>query len=186
MYVNWDSQIEPISSLKWYKVDSFISYLHDVRQYLTQTIGKFSASYLPRSIEQVLPATANQRFPATESWLCEGLGEWSMKYDLLSLALNVALHPHRLERKYPEYETAGEVEYYCLMVINDLLHLLASPEEAQVVQRSVFEQKYGLRWAEESKTIGLPPTLSSDPVKVNTAVKRWKEDAENDDEEMNI
>ncbi|KAG1219976.1 hypothetical protein G6F68_021323 [Rhizopus microsporus] len=72
------------------------------------------------------------------------------------------------------------------MVINDLLHLLASPEEAQVIQRSVFEQKYGLRWAEEPMAIGLPPTLSSDPDKVNTAVKRWKEDAENGDEYMNI
>ncbi|CEG73740.1 hypothetical protein RMATCC62417_09063 [Rhizopus microsporus] len=65
---------------------------------------------------------------------------------------------NRLDRKYPEYKTAGDAEYYCILSINELLRMIASPELGEVIKQSAFEQKYALEWyddAEVAKSIGL-------------------------------
>ncbi|KAG1472748.1 hypothetical protein G6F56_001346 [Rhizopus delemar] len=149
MYNNWDTQSKHLFRLKWYKVDDLIKYLDDTRTFVTRTPGKLADTYLPTLVNQELPVDHNKRFPETEDWLCEGLGEWNVKYDMLQLALNVALSPNRLGRVYPKYKTQGDTEFYCVFVINELLQLLAAPEPSQVIKRHTFEQKYGFHWEEK-------------------------------------
>ncbi|ORE06209.1 hypothetical protein BCV72DRAFT_228662 [Rhizopus microsporus var. microsporus] len=158
MYTNWSSNSATFTTLKWYRVDTIASFLHELRQYIINTPGKFSATYLPKPPKSELPASVNERFPGAEGWLCEAIGDWNAKFDCLLLAANVMVNVNRLDRKYPEYKTAGDAEYYCILSINELLHMIASPELGEVIKQSAFEQRYALEWyddAEDAKSIRL-------------------------------
>ncbi|KAI9252449.1 hypothetical protein BY458DRAFT_358222 [Sporodiniella umbellata] len=149
MYVNWSSQSSFIACLKWYDINELIIYLQSVREFIIKTPGKLALSYLPTLNKKECPVDCDRRFPDGETWVCEGFGEWNTKYDMLCLALHVALYPNRLDRSYPHYKTQGETECYCIALINDLLCILASQEPGQMIKRFIFEQRFGLQWHEK-------------------------------------
>ncbi|KAI7901674.1 uncharacterized protein BX663DRAFT_513646 [Cokeromyces recurvatus] len=160
MYVNWEAKsIQAIETLKWYPITRVIEYLHELRRFIIETPGKYSASYLPQLIKTtsdtivdstsfyILPASRNKRFPSDMIYICEAVGDWSLKLDNLALAANIMVHTNRLDRKYPNFQEPGQVEYYALKLINELLSTIAS--QKNLCNQFIFEDKYGLQWDEE-------------------------------------
>jgi hypothetical protein len=187
MYTNWeDNSMYVIGTLKWYSVTSVVEYLHELRQFIIDTPGKYGASYLPR-LEEIaaaeigftvvdgileeegsrshnapickdrsdslgshnLPASKDSRFPSDSSYICEAIGDWSLRLDKLALAANVMVNTNRLERKYRDFDTAGDVELYAIVSINQLLQMIH--DHVSFINRDVFEQRYGLQWLENEE-----------------------------------
>lgn len=172
MYLNWEEKsMYVIDSLKWYPVSKVVQYLHDLRRFIIDTPGKYGISYLPRleDIAELLPtdltvtgttdnngslnipASKEHRFPYEICYICEAIGDWSLKLDKLALAANIMVNPSRLERKYPDLETAGDLEHYAIVVINQLLHMLSDRES--FVNQEIFEELYGLQWVDSEEEV---------------------------------
>lgn len=160
MYVNWDERsMVALTKFKWYLVEDVLDYLHELRFYVINTPGKFSASYLPqlkdsRQREEMepsnpllhqIPASKILRFPNKQVFLCEAIGLWNLHLDWLQLGCNIMINTNRLERKYPDYETAGQLESYILQMINTLLQQLEA--KTDFISQEVFESRYDLTWS---------------------------------------
>ncbi|KAI9486518.1 MAG: hypothetical protein EXX96DRAFT_549360 [Benjaminiella poitrasii] len=168
MYVNWEEKaIQAIETLRWYRVSEVIKYLHDLRTFVIDTPGKYSPTYLPQLYKIInsnkseeneneenvdnntislnsfkLPASKTSRFANDTYWLCEAIGDWSLKLDILALTANVMINANRLERSYPDFTTAGDTEYHAIYLINEVLRLI----EKEAIDQRRFEEKYGLTW----------------------------------------
>lgn len=160
MYSNWEEKSMLIPSMfNWYLVDDVIDYLHEVRTYVINTPGKFSASYMPKLKDNRhqdvvepsspllfgIPASQNSRFPVDKVYLCEAIGECSQLLDRLQLACNIMVNTNRLERKYPEFDTAGRLEFYVLELISNMLQYIETRED--LITQQIFENRYDLNWS---------------------------------------
>jgi hypothetical protein len=173
MYTNWeDNSMYVVDTLKWYPVSKVVEYLHELRKFIIETPGKYGASYLPR-LEDIaepqvdftvvdapgsssngshnIPASKDNRFPDEICYICEAIGEWGVRLDKLALAANIMVNPNRLERKYPDFDTAGVLEHYAIVSINQLLHMVH--ENVSFVNQEVFEERYGLKWLDSEEMV---------------------------------
>ncbi|KAI8092183.1 uncharacterized protein B0P05DRAFT_525134 [Gilbertella persicaria] len=96
-----------------------------------------------------LPASKIRRFPAKQEYLCEAIGEWGIIKDKLELVADVLCHPNRINRNYPKFDTQGEAEEYAFELVNQLLQKIENRKD--VVNQSIFEERYGLKWIEEDQ-----------------------------------
>lgn len=145
MYKNWEDTIT-FGKLYWYSVSNLVTFLHELRSLvITNHSAKTIALKLSSLENKVLPASKFNRFPENDAYLCEGIGNLTERLDRLNLAVNVLVNPQRLERKYTEYKTVGEVEMYVLKSINQLLCELDQNTE-MIITREAFESRNRLTW----------------------------------------
>lgn len=151
MYKNWEESIT-IAKFRWYSVSNLIKFLHDLRDHI---ISNNSSKVLPFKVSflesKTLPAAKSKRFPENDAYLCEGIGDLTEKLDRLYLTISVLMNPQRLERKYTEYKTVGEVEMYILKSINQLLCELELNTE-MIITREAFESRHRLFWIDSSSS----------------------------------
>lgn len=160
MYKNWEETIT-IPKFDWYPVSILVKFLHDLRDHI---VSNDSAKVLPFKISSLektpLPASRNERFPENDAYLCEGIGDLTEKLDRLHLTINVLMNPQRLERKYMEYKTVGEVEMYILKSINQLLCELELKSD-MIITREAFESRHRLFWMDSTTTTASAPNSSN-------------------------
>lgn len=177
MYKNWKEQgLDSLTAIKWYRVSEVVQYLHDLRRYIICTPGKLSTSYMPMlqkedsPIEneqepeaqaegdvlmmlqnnepiQGLPAKESQRFPLNEVYICEAIGEWGLKLDRLALMTSIMVNTNKLERRYSNVLTAGDLEEHGMAMIHDLMRMIV--DRVDFVNRQKFETRYDLNWQME-------------------------------------
>lgn len=149
-----------------------VQYLHDLSRFIVCTPGKMSTSYLPmlqqeyaqvfRAQEpdapsqglamiqqdtQDLPAKENQRFPSNQVYICEAIGEWGLKLDRLALMSSIMVNTNRLERRYSDVDTAGELEERGMLMIHELMRMIV--DRVDFIDRQKFETRYDLSWQQE-------------------------------------
>lgn len=153
MYTNWEEQaLDSLTAIKWYPVAVVVDYLNSLRQYLINTPGKISDSYIPmlgsgteeETDIQVLPANKNQRFPPDIFYICEAIGDWGLKLDNIALLTNIMINTNRLERKYPNINTPGDLEDRAFTLMHDLMRMLQN--RTHFINRQKFEARYDLSW----------------------------------------
>lgn len=153
MYTNWEEQaLDSLAAIKWYPVTEVVAYLNSLRQYLINTPGKLSRSYIPmldrgtdeETYIQVLPAKKNQRFPPNTFYICEAIGDWGLKLDNIALLTNIMINTNRLERKYPNINSPGDLEDRAFTLMHDLIRMLQ--DRTYFINRQKFEERYGLNW----------------------------------------
>ncbi|KAI9244925.1 hypothetical protein EDC94DRAFT_688272 [Helicostylum pulchrum] len=147
MYVNWEEKSPLIHPYYWISIPELIKYLHDLRRYIICTPSKLSEAHVPKILETELVCTKSTRFPSDINYVCEGLGTWKITLDMLQLAANVMINKNKLERKYPIFQTAGEVEIFALEKINCLIYLIQQEHDV-IMNQLAFEKFYGLVWEE--------------------------------------
>lgn len=148
MYINWNERIEVVKTLKWYRLDDLLVYLHTLRENLVTTVGRLSHSYMPK-LEPVCPASPESRFPDNTIFICEGYGDWGARIDRLQLTISIVLHANKIDRKYPGVRTQGDAEIAVLDCIDDLLKTVE--ETKDVFVRCTFEERYKLQWVEDEE-----------------------------------
>ncbi|KAI8974358.1 hypothetical protein BDB01DRAFT_405937 [Pilobolus umbonatus] len=141
MYTNWEKYSTLISSFEWYSVIDTIKHLQGIRSFIINTPDKLSSIYAPQL--NPIELTNVSRFP-DEGYLCEGIGDWHLKLDLLHLTLSTLYHHNKMTREYEDFKTIGQAEKYCMILIHDLLTSIYAMTE--VVRQDTFETKYGLKW----------------------------------------
>ncbi|KAI8136985.1 hypothetical protein BJV82DRAFT_525993 [Fennellomyces sp. T-0311] len=147
MYQNWDHKATMVvTRLKWYRVEDIVKFAQDVCNYILTTAGKPSECYAPKLPGTVCPAEANRQFPPNELYICEGIGDWSYRINILLLSLSMVVHTNKLQRKYPNIETPGEAELTLLATAAEVL--IAVEQMQDIVDRGMFERRYSLRWQE--------------------------------------
>lgn len=145
MYKNWEETIT-FGKFYWYSVSNLVTFLHELRSLVISNHSAKTIALRLSSLEnKVLPASKYKRFPENDAYLCEGIGNLTERLDRLNLAVNVLVNPQRLERKYTEYKTVGEVEMYVLKSINQLLCELDQNTE-MTITREAFESRNRLTW----------------------------------------
>jgi hypothetical protein len=150
MYSNWNNKF---NTLHWYSIEKLVEYLHNLRHFIINISSKNNITKVPHLESSVLPATENKRFPQDSYYICEGMGTWSLKLDMLNLSMHIMVDPDRLsKRKYLQYQTAGEAEVYAITLINQLLKDIAATtpgdddDSSAIVTQNMFEKQYGFVW----------------------------------------
>jgi hypothetical protein len=178
MYTNWEEQaLDSLTAIKWYPVTVVVDYLNSLRRYLINTPGKISDSYIPMlgsGIEeetdmQVLPAKKNQRFPPNTFYICEAIGSWGLKLDNIALLTNIMINTNRLERKYPNINSPGDLEDRAFTLMHNLMRMIQ--DRTHFINRSKFEARYNLSWT----TSHAHPELNS--VSIDNHILTIKEEA---------
>lgn len=140
-YANWGYQSKLIpSNLHWYTVNNMIDYLHGVRQ---RVIEKRQRWYNLETLHA--PLNRNTRFPFGTVYLCEGIGDWSMHFDLLHWSLYILDNETRLEKS--GFDDIGQVETYAIDKINELFKSITKLDNLVTQER--YEKMLELIWTEK-------------------------------------
>ncbi|KAI8366183.1 hypothetical protein BD560DRAFT_400815 [Blakeslea trispora] len=141
MYTNWKAQTpEILKELRWYSVTQLINYLHQARSYI------LSQQQPSRRIPPLLtctkfPAGKEERFPLHDCYVCESIGKWHSKLDLIQLNLQSIM-----DERQP-IEKIGSIQIETLQLINDLL--VSFERRTDTLTRTQFEARYQLSWQED-------------------------------------
>ncbi|KAI7876327.1 hypothetical protein K492DRAFT_198548 [Lichtheimia hyalospora FSU 10163] len=150
MYRNWNKRVEAASTnLKWYRVQDIVVYVHGLREYIINAIGKRSETYTYKLQPVSCPAARNNRFPENEMYVCEGVGEWCRQIDQLLLLVSIIIYPNKLERQYYNLKTKGDTEMAFLDSVSHLLHEIEALNN--VIDRATFETRYNLQWIKDNQ-----------------------------------
>ncbi|KAI8977633.1 hypothetical protein BDF20DRAFT_836415 [Mycotypha africana] len=149
-YTNWETHILPSLSLfRWYKLSDVVDYLHNIRDTVILFENRPDAKSIQKPVHYPLPASLNQRFPEHEIYLCEGIGDWHLKLDLLRLLsaklFNKIYNNNSIENENDSlFNSTGHIEICILKVSNQLLQLIE--QRTDLITRSKFELRYNLLW----------------------------------------
>lgn len=187
-YENWESQSIYITpSLYWYNVNQLVNNLHEIRSCIISGTNNSSNDMKTKSrllsllsqlqqIQQTVPATRTTRFPNDTTFLCEGISNWHVDLDLLSLALNSMTLEEKKgkKRQLLGFETMGQVEMFAIEKINLILTSIAGDQNNNLITRQRFEQElYGLNWVERREFVlflGYKVLLDKDNYKITSLV----------------
>lgn len=148
MYRSWNKRVEAASTnLKWYRLQDLVVYIHGLRDYIINAIGKRSESYTYKLQPVPCPASRNSRFPENELYICEGVGEWCRKMDQILLLVSIIIHPNKLDRHYYSIKTKGDAEMAFLDLVSHMLHEIEALNN--VIDRNTFESRYDLKWTRD-------------------------------------
>ncbi|KAI7898150.1 uncharacterized protein BX663DRAFT_525862 [Cokeromyces recurvatus] len=172
MYINWKEQASSSillsSSLKWYRVEELISYLHDLRSSIldgnSYTI-KRTHNYpsILHCSRHKIPASETKRFPIKAFYFCEGLGDWDwQKMDLLILLYNLLIFPNEQEvtlatithdsfifHNHHLLDNTGSIELTILMIINQILQSIEANYRKDAITLNKFEADCKLIWVND-------------------------------------
>ncbi|KAI8647038.1 hypothetical protein BD408DRAFT_409108 [Parasitella parasitica] len=160
MYSNWEEQaLSSLTTIKWFSIAEVISYLDNLRRFIILTPGKLSEVNMPmlhREIKndihnQSLPARQNKRFPDSNAYVCEAIGDWGLKLDNLALISSVMVNTNRLKRGYSHINSPGDLEQFALEMIHELRRMVQ--DRVDFVNRQTFEARYGLGWTSKNAQI---------------------------------
>lgn len=136
MYINWEAQSpDIITSLDWYSADHIVEYLHAIRFHIIHANKE-----IPHLPSPSLSINKGKRFSKYASYLCEGIGAWHLKLDMINLLL------YNTKADQSIHESQGNADVQILSLIHQLLQSIESTKDA-ITQRR-FEARYGLIWIE--------------------------------------
>lgn len=165
MYRDWNKRAQAAGgNLKWYRLQELVAYIHGLREYMINSIGKRSEAYTYKLQPVSCPATRISRFPENEMYICEGVGDWCRQIDQLLLLVSILLHPNKLDREYYNLKTKGDAEMAFLDTVSHLLHEIEALND--VIDRSTFETRYNLKWISnpQASSSSSPPPKSHDSI----------------------
>jgi hypothetical protein len=135
MYDNWEAQLSHIiTSFNWYSVEHVVDHLHSVRSYII-----YANNELPHLSSLGMPANKEKRFPKHMNYLCESIGEWHLKLDMIHLFLY-----NKTDQVMFKSQERANVQI--LSLIHQLLQSIESLNDT--ITQSRFETRYGLIWIE--------------------------------------
>ncbi|KAI9300391.1 hypothetical protein BJ944DRAFT_273116 [Cunninghamella echinulata] len=145
MYINWTKRLQTVKRLRWYEVDTIIDVLYKLQETIFLTPGKISINYMPH-FEPVQPLfDQKKRFPEGKAYLCDGIGDWTIKFHHLKLVFALIAYPNRLERQYLNIKTKGDAELFLLEIIDDMLSSME--QDLNIFDQVEFEMYYDLQWS---------------------------------------
>ncbi|CAO3629589.1 unnamed protein product [Cunninghamella echinulata] len=145
MYINWTKRLQTAKRLRWYEVDTIIDVLYKLQETIFLTPGKISINYMPH-FEPVQPLfDQKKRFPKGKTYLCDGIGDWTIKFHHLKLVFAMIAYPNRLERQYLNIKTKGDAELFLLEIIDDMLSSME--QDLNIFDQVEFEMYYDLQWS---------------------------------------
>lgn len=122
-YRDWNQRVSFVcAQFRWYRLTDLLTFVDDLRRCILESIGKISEVRCP-PLEPLgePPAQPNLRFPESDTFVCDGVGDWADRIDALLLARSLILYPNKLLRRYPDILTQGEAELYALHLINQFM-----------------------------------------------------------------
>lgn len=122
-YRDWNQRVSFVcAQFRWYRLTDLLTFVDDLRRCILESIGKISEVRCP-PLEPLgePPAQPHLRFPESDTFVCDGVGDWADRIDALLLARSLILYPNKLLRRYPDILTQGEAELYALHLINQFM-----------------------------------------------------------------
>ncbi|KAI9316902.1 hypothetical protein BX666DRAFT_2027709 [Dichotomocladium elegans] len=149
-YNNWSSRPEALrSNFRWFPLSQLIRYIQEVRNLVLRLPPQqpMVSGSIAEPPVTVCPVGQNQRFPENELFVCDALGDWGQKIDEFQLMCSILRSPTKLQRKYKNINTIGDVDYHVLVIASGLLK--DAEQQHAVIDRTFFESRYCLQWEEK-------------------------------------
>ncbi|KAI8884821.1 hypothetical protein K501DRAFT_312350 [Backusella circina FSU 941] len=140
-YTNWENAQDIVMRLKLCKVKNVVDNLQVLRGLITKRrVDKSSVNLIETF---VYTCEKDSRLPASEHFVIDGDGDWSLYLDKLRMSVYMILRTVNGQNgcKYKELE---ELEEQALEYIHKILNLLYNPDV--VFTQSILEKKYSLIW----------------------------------------
>ncbi|KAI8099176.1 uncharacterized protein BX664DRAFT_250967, partial [Halteromyces radiatus] len=141
-------RMQAAGQLRWYATEDILQYVYRLRNYLLETPGKLSPTFISthrlNPIDTTFLFDGDQRFPAQTAYICEAIGGWNDLLQRLQLLTSLAIHNNRLLRGYSSITTQGDAEMILLRVIDEIIQAFEAGEG--FIDRDAFEERYELVW----------------------------------------
>ncbi|ORZ22155.1 hypothetical protein BCR42DRAFT_388367 [Absidia repens] len=144
MYIIPSPTMTVIGNLQWYLTSDILQYIHQLRNDVLNGQQIPIQHLRVNSTSTTMIFSAHQRFPEAKTYVCEGIGFWNKRLQLLQFYASKLTHQSHCSTNPPDTTSADDVEHLLFRIIDGSLQAYEDAED--FIDRQTFEDRYGLRW----------------------------------------